>query len=245
MIPNYEELMRPVLEFSDGQEVSIRDAVEAISENLGLSEEEKTELLPSGKQTKIANRIHWARSYLKQAGLVKNTKRGYYVVTGRGRKALENPNVTVNNAFLEQFDEYQDFKSRTKDTKLNTNDLPEENQNLNTPDESLLEAHERMNNSLAFDLLDQLRTVEPAFFENVIVELFVSMGYGGSSEDAGKALGRSGDDGVDGVIDQDPLGVDQIYLQAKRYAQGNNIGSGAIRDFFGALSLKRASKGIL
>lgn len=244
MIPNYQELMRPVLEFSGGREVNIRDAVEAISENIGLSEEEKTELLPSGKQTKIANRIHWARSYLKQAGLVKNTKRGYYVVTERGRKALENPNVTINNELLEQFDEYQDFKSRTKDAKLNISDLPEENQNLNTPDESLREAHDRMNDSLAFDLLEQVRGAEPAFFEDVIVELFVAMGYGGSSTDAGKKLGRSGDDGVDGVINQDPLGVDQIYLQAKRYAQGNNIGSAAIRDFFGALSLMRASKGI-
>jgi len=244
MIPNYQELMRPVLEFSGGREVRIRDAVEAISKNLGLSEDEKTDLLPSGKQTIIANRIHWARSYLKQAGLVKNTKRGYYVVTERGSKALENPNNTINTEFLEQFDEYQDFKSRTKETKINVNDPPEASQNLNTPDESLLEAHDRMNNSLAFDLLEQLRMAEPSFFENVIVELFVAMGYGGSSKDAGKALGQSGDDGVDGVIDQDPLGVDQIYLQAKRYAQGNNIGSGAIRDFFGALSLKRASKGI-
>lgn len=244
MIPNYQELMRPVLEFSSGREVSIRDAVETISENLGLSEEEKTKLLPSGKQTTIANRIHWARSYLKQAGLVKNTKRGYYVITERGREALENSNVTINNELLEKFDEYQDFKSRTKDANLNISDTSKENQNLNTPDESLREAHERMNDTLAFDLLEQLRAAEPAFFEDVIVDLFVAMGYGGSSKDAGKALGCSGDDGVDGVIDQDPLGVDQIYLQAKRYGHGNNIGSGAIRDFFGALSLKRASKGI-
>lgn len=204
MIPNYQELMRPVLEFASNREVSIRDAVEAISEDLGLSDEEKTKLLPSGKQTRIANRIHWARSYLKQAGLVKNTKRGHYVVTERGREALGNSNVAINNELLEQFDEYQDFKSRTKDVNATIIGSSEENQNLTTPDESIREAHERMNDSLAFDLLEQIRGVEPAFFEDVIVELFVAMGYGGSSKDAGKALGRTGDDGVDGVIDQDP-----------------------------------------
>jgi restriction system protein len=242
-IPDYQTLMRPVLEHAAKGEVRIGALIETLSEKLELTTAEREEMLPSGKQTVIANRVHWAKTYLKQAGLVVPTRRGHFVITDRGKAALADPNSRIDNAFLKQFDEFLAFQGRSAEREPGEVQ-PIEKQTEITPDEALRSAHKAINDSLASDLLDRVRQSSPAFFEDLLVSLFVSMGYGGSTEEAGRALGRSGDDGVDGVIDQDPLGVDQIYLQAKRYGEGNNIGPGAIRDFFGALSLKRANKGI-
>ncbi len=242
MIPDYQTLMKPVLRCAAQGEVGISEVVNKLVDEFGLSEEERSELIPSGKQTTFANRVNWAKSYLKQAVLVKATRRGHFVITDRGRAALSNPDIQINNNYLQQFEEFQEFRKRGKDTSVNDN---ESNENeVATPDEVLRKAHEKINKALAVDLLERIRESLPSFFERLIVDLLLGMGYGGSSEDAGRALGQSGDNGIDGVIDQDPLGVDQIYVQAKRYAEGNNIGPGAIRDFFGALSLKKAQKGI-
>lgn len=244
MIPDYQSLMRPVLEHSAAGEIRIGELVDTLSGELGLSQDEREELLPSGKQTVIANRLHWAKSYLKQAGLVRATRRGHFTITERGRDALSKPDQRIDNSFLKQFEEFQDFQSRKPErSDKQKSEIIDETAD-ETPDEILRAAHKKINNALSLDLLDRVREAPPAFFEQLIVELLIAMGYGGSSEEAGRALGKSGDDGIDGVIDQDPLGVDQIYLQAKRYAEGNSIGSGAIRDFFGGLSLKRAQKGI-
>ena len=241
MIPDYQELMRPVLEAAEAEPRKISDVVEELSVSFQLSEEERAELLPSGKQTRIANRVHWARSYLKQAGLVSNPRRGWYELTEQGRSALSDTSE-INSKYLEQFDEFQDFKSRTRGGDTGEEHLaPDDSE---TPDESIQAAHKRLNAALAANLLDYVRSASPAFFESLIVELLIAMGYGGSTEDAGRALGQSGDNGVDGVIDQDPLGVDQIYLQAKRYGANNLVGPGDIRDFYGALSIHRATKGI-
>jgi restriction system protein len=244
LIPDYQSLMRPVLEHSAAGEIRIGELVETMSDELGLSQDECEELLPSGKQTVIANRVHWAKSYLKQAGLVRATRRGHFTITDRGKAALAKTDQRIDNNFLKQFDEFQEFQNRKPDkTDKQASAAIDETAN-ETPDEILRATHRKINNALALDLLDRIREAPPAFFEQLIVELLIAMGYGGSSEEAGRALGKSGDDGIDGVIDQDPLGVDQIYLQAKRYAEGNSIGSGAIRDIFGGLSLKRAQKGI-
>lgn len=235
--------MRPVLEHAARGEVRIGALIETLSQELGLTVEEREELLPSGKQTVFANRVHWAKTYLKQAGLVAPTKRGHFTITARGKAALADNRIRINNEFLKQFDEFQSFQGRAAERQSGVAEVDPEQDKI-TPDEALRAAHKTINDSLAGELLDRVRQASPAFFERLLVNLFVAMGYGGSTEEAGRALGRSGDDGVDGVIDQDPLGVDQIYLQAKRYSDGNNIGAGAIRDFFGALSLKRATKGI-
>lgn len=242
MIPDYQSLMRPVLECAKNEPRKISDVVDEISDLLGLSEEDRQQMLPSGQQTTIANRVHWARSYLKQAGLVQNPKRGWFELTERGQAVASDPTIQVDAKFLSQFEEFQDFKSRTKDSE--TDVARDVDDSVHTPDESLLTAHSRLNAALASNLLDSIRKASPEFFEHLIVELFLAMGYGGTSEGAGRALGQTGDNGVDGVIDQDPLGVDQIYLQAKRYAAGNNIGAGDVRNFFGALSIHKATKGI-
>ncbi len=254
MIPDYQSLMRPVLVCAAAGESRIGDTVDKLADQLALTPEERAELLPSGKQTRFANRVNWAKAYLAKAGLVENTRRGYFCITARGHAALADAAATINNAYLDQFKEFQDFKAKvneadgaasgsaTAPAQVSTSfGAPVDTE---TPDEALRKAHAAITGALAADLLDRVRKATPAFFEKLIVELLLAMGYGGTSEEAGRALGQSGDDGVDGVIDQDPLGVDQIFVQAKRYAEGNSIGAGAIRDFYGALSLKKAHKGI-
>ena len=251
MIPDYQTLMRPVLACAATVETRIGDVVEQLADKLNLTTEERAQLLPSGKQTRFANRVNWAKAYLAKAGLIENTRRGYFRITPRGQAALADATATINNAYLDQFKEFQDFKAKVNEADGATATTPalvsapfSAPVGTETPDEALRKAHSAITGALAADLLDRVRKATPAFFEKLIVELLLAMGYGGTSEEAGRALGQSGDDGVDGVIDQDPLGVDQIFVQAKRYAEGNNIGAGAIRDFYGALSLKKAHKGI-
>jgi restriction system protein len=244
MIPDYQTLMRPVLECAATAEAKISDVADLLGAKFALTDEERALLLPSGKQTKFANRVNWAKSYLKQGGLVEVTGRGKFTITARGPAALADKGAIINNAYLAQFAEFQSFKSKANDPGTPTPAVTEQPEPEATPDEALRQAHAAMTNTLASELLDRVRKASPAFFERLIVGLLIAMNYGGTSEDAGRAIGQSGDDGVDGVIDQDPLGVDQIYVQAKRYAEGNNIGAGAICDFYGALSLKKAHKGI-
>ena len=239
-IPDYQSLMLPVLISSSKGEIRIGPAIEELADQLGLSPQERSELLPSGKQTLFANRVHWAKTYLAQAGLVENTRRGHFKITQRGQQALAGRPSRIDNAFLSQFEEFQQFKKRARASQT---EIPEAQSDAEeraftseteTPDEIMRRAHKQIDAALAQDLLDRIRAAPPEFFERLVVNLLLSMGYGGSNtEKAGRTLGRSGDDGVDGVIDQDALGLDRVYIQAKRYAAGNSIGSGAIRDFFG------------
>lgn len=242
MIPDYQTLMRPVLQSASGGEIRVGDVVEQLAEDFGLTNDERAELLPSGKQTVFANRVHWAKTYLKQAGLVEYTRRGHFIITERGKTALS-AQTAIDNQFLDRFDGFQDFKSRSRKRDLSS-EIESLDGSPESPEDELRRAHREITDSLSSDLLERVRKAPPAFFENLIVAVLIKMGYGGTSQDAGRAIGQSGDDGVDGVIDQDPLGVDQIYVQAKRYAEGRGVGAGAIRDFFGALSLKKAHKGI-
>jgi restriction system protein len=245
MIPDYQTLMRPVLECASSGEVRVGDVVERLADKLGLTSEERATLLPSGKQTTFANRVHWAKTYLYKAGLVESSRRGYFRITERGQAALSDKAANINNAYLEQFDDFQTFKRKVNLTEaVPTSTFADSPEKASTPDEILRNAHRTLTNALSAELIDRVQKATPAFFERLIVDLLLAMGYGGTSEEAGRALGQGGDGGVDGVIDQDPLGVDQIYVQAKRYSEGNNIAAGAIRDFFGALSLKKAQKGI-
>ena len=247
MIPNYQQFMRPFLEVAnaaDGNEVKLRDVINQLAEQFNLSDEEKSETLPSGRQSILDNRVGWARTYLTKAGLLEATRRAHFVITPRGKEALSE-NVDINNEYLKKFDEFIAFKQKSNDDSEAENDSNIlEQENVSTPDEILIAAYKTINDSLAQDILERTRKVTPAFFEDLLIELLLAMGYGGTGEGAAHALGKTGDNGIDGVIDQDPLGVDQIYIQAKRYAQGNNVGAGDIRDFFGALNLKKAQKGI-
>ena len=245
MIPDFQTLMLPVLTAGANGEISTRDVILKLADDFELTKDEREYVLPSGKIRRFDNRVSWAKSYLKQAGLVKYTKRGFYAATDEGLKILTQNLDRIDNKFLLQFDSFQEFRARKSSRSNGTDDDHSFDDDTDqTPDEVLRAAHSQINASLAADLLDRVRTSSPEFFEGLIIELLLAMGYGGPSEEAGRRLGQSGDNGVDGVIDQDPLGVDQIYVQAKRYAEGTNISASDIRDFYGALSLKRAQKGI-
>jgi len=246
VIPNYQQFMRPFLEIAhvaNGNEVKLRDVINGLADKFNLTEDEREETLPSGKQRVIDNRVGWARTYLSKAGLLEVTKRAHFIITKRGITALKDKQTVIDNKYLKQFDEFIAFKGQKN--AISNNEV-EDNDDIDaiTPDEALRLAYKKINDSLALDILERTRKVTPAFFEDLLIELLVAMGYGGTGEGAAHALGKTGDNGIDGVIDQDPLGVDQIYIQAKRYAQGNNVGAGDIRDFFGALNLKKAQKGI-
>ena len=210
-----------------------------------LSNAERAELQPSGQQTVFGNRVHWAKFHLAKALLVESTRRGYFRITQRGRKVLAQRPERIDMHFLSRFDEFRQF--RESSTKISTNNSTEKtiiHKDGLTPDDIMRAAHRQINAAIAQELLDRIRNAPPEFFERLIVNLLLAMGFGGSVEDAGRAIGRAGDDGIDGVIDQDALGLDRVYIQAKRYASGNNVGPDAIRGFFGSLDRHRATKGI-
>ena len=230
-IPDYQSLMLPVLVASAEGEVRISQVVEQLADHLGLSTEERSELLSSGKQTVFSNRVHWAKTYLNKARLVEITRRGHFKITARGQEVLRSKPSVIDNHFLMQFEEFREFREKSSVASVQDNlaAVPAIEDQKQTPDEIMRLAHRQIETALEQDLLDRVRTAPPDFFERLIVNLLLSMGYGGSAANAGRALGRSGDDGVDGVIDQDALGLDRVYIQAKRYADGNNVGAGAIQ----------------
>ncbi len=245
-IPGYQSLMLPILSGAAFGEVRIADLADGIAREFDLTSEDTARFLPSGKQTIFGNRLQWAKFYLGKAGLIDITRRGFFKISLRGREVLDAKPTRLNNEFLGQFQEFRDFKEKTTSRPVNSADSTkaEPEEQTATPDEVMRVSHKQIEASLAQELLDRIRAAPPAFFERLIVNLLIAMGYGGSAANAGRALGRSGDDGVDGVIDQDALGLDRVYVQAKRYASGNNIGSGAIRDFFGSLDRHKAAKGL-
>ena len=245
-VPDYQTLMLPVLAASAEGEIRIGLVVDRLADQLALTADERTELLPSGKQTLFSNRVHWAKTYLSKAGLIELTRRGHFKITDRGRQVMASHPQRIDNTFLNQFEEFKQFKERSVQESAQDKGQAEATfeHSKETPDETMRVAHRQIETALAQELIARIQSARPAFFERLIVDLLLRMGYGGSSRDAGRALGRSGDDGVDGVIDQDALGLDRVYIQAKRYAQGNNIGAGAIRDFFGSLDRHKAAKGL-
>lgn len=241
-IPDFQKLMLPVLRASADGEVKISDVVGSLGKLLELTEEELSELLPSGKQTTFANRVNWAKSYLGKAGLISLTRRGHFVISESGRAVLASAPSSINIKFLEKFPSFKAFRELS-DEQVNNKTSPEPTLRDLTPDEIIRSVHSELDNSLRAELLTKVLGAPPDFFERLVVQLLVAIGYGGSVADAGRALGKSGDGGVDGVIDQDALGLDRIYVQAKRYAD-NKISAGDIRDFFGSLDRFKASKGL-
>lgn len=213
-VPDYQSLMLPVLLMAADGEVRIGDAVERLAQRLALTPDERAQLLPSGKQSLFGNRVHWAKTYLNKAGLLETTRRGHFQLTERGRQVLSTQPSRIDNEFLSQFLEFRQFTGKAGENSQQDMQSIEPTlvRRTETPDEIMRAAHQQVETSLGQDLLDRVRTSPPAFFERLIVNLLLSMGYGGSAANAGRALGRSGDDGVDGVIDQDALGLDRVYI---------------------------------
>jgi restriction system protein len=239
-IPDYQSIMLPLLEFAaDGKEHETRETINHISDLFELSEEERKKLLPSGSQEIIDNRVGWAKTYLKKAGLLKQPRRGIFKITERGLKVLEENPEKIDNRFLKKFSEFREFRSR---------DTGEEEEEISstqekTPIESLEQSYLQLRNELADEILETLHSVTPQFFEKLVIELLVKMGCGGSLREVGKAIGGTGDEGVDGVIKEDRLGLDNIFIQAKRWQ--SSVGRTVIQAFVGALQGQKARKGIM
>jgi len=237
--------MLPVLKAAAAGEVRFRDLVERLAEDFHLTDDEKAQRNPSGQST-LNNRAGWAKTYLTKAGLLETTRRGYFQATERGQVVLRENPESIDTNFLSQFPEFEQFRRADQENAPTSTEPIEllESPSSRTPDELLQAAHQEIEKALRVDLLDRLLHVSSAFFENTIVTLLVTMGYGGSREGAGRAIGRSGDNGIDGVIDQDALGLDRVYIQAKLWKLDRAVGEPEIRDFAGSLQGKKATKGV-
>lgn len=241
-IPNYQTCMLPLLRFlGDGQEHSLQESEEALAAHFSLSSQERAELLPSGQQGIFKNRVGWARTYLRKAGLIASPKRATFTITERGLTVLANPPVKIDPKYLEQWPEFVEFQSAAKssDTPVQSTEL---NSEKTTPEEAIELAYQGLREELAQELLSRVLACSPSFFEQLVVELLVAMGYGGSRRDAGQRIGQTGDGGIDGIIKEDRLGLDTIFIQAKRW-QGS-VGRPEIQKFVGALQGQRARKGV-
>ncbi len=240
-IPDYQSLMLPLLKIvGDQQEHSIRQAIDLLSEQFSLTQQERREILPSGQQAVFNNRVGWARTYLKKAGLLSSVRRGSFQITSRGLDVLRQNPRTIDIGFLLQFGEFRDFKNSKQDKTTLLTDAGEHD--VRTPEEALASVYQELRTNLAGDLLRQIKASPPSLFEDIVVRLLLKMGYGGSLEDAGKAIGRAGDEGIDGIIKEDRLGLDIVYIQAKRWE--GTVGRPEIQKFAGALQGQRARKGI-
>ncbi len=241
-MPDYQLIMLPLLRLlGDGKEHSLRETIEILADQFKLTDEERKQLLPSGQQATFDNRVGWARTYMKKAGLVKTTRRGYFQITDRGQDTLRQNLPKLNAAYLRQFPEFLEFQKHKSSTiKTPTRHTLDETR---TPEEEIEAAYQSMQQGLADELLQTIKEHSPAFFERLVLDLLVKMGYGGTRKDAGAAIGRSGDGGIDGVIKEDRLGLDVVYIQAKRW-EGTAVGRPEIQKFAGALQGQRAKKGI-
>ena len=244
MIPDYQSIMLPLLRYiSDSKEHKMRNVTDGLADQLGVTDDERKELLPSGAAPVFYNRTAWAKTYLKKAGLIDSPKQGIVVITKRGLEVLKKNPSSIDVKFLKQFSEFVEFQSTKREDDTITVDQVEE-VSTETPEEALETAYQKIRKSLAQDILKKVITLSPAFFEKLVVELVVKMGYGGSIKDAGRAIGKSGDEGIDGTIKEDKLGLDIIYIQAKRWQPGNVVGRPELQKFVGALAGQGAKKGI-
>jgi len=239
-IPGFQKMTLPLLQAcADGKEWTMPAIRGPIAERFRLNEEERSELLPSGAQSRFNNRVAWAKVYLERAGLLTKTRRGYFTISPVGLKVLGNPPPVIDIAFLRQFDGFEAFRTRSTDRKKIVDLSPQEDE---TPEEQLQAAHQRLCEDLATQLLAQIKEMSFEFFEKLVLDLMLAMGYGGSREDSGSLTNAGADEGIDGIISEDQLGLESIYLQAKKWQ--NTVGRPEIHKFVGALHGRRARKGV-
>jgi restriction system protein len=249
MIPDYQTLMLPLLKaVADEKEYKLNDVVDILAKQFNLTDKERAEVLPSGQTFLFGNRVGWARTYLKKSGLLDSPKRGSIIITKRGKDVLlENPKE-INVKFLKRFPEFLEFQNAKKNDNYAVSfDVTNPQSSIDelfkeTPEEQIEIGNKNIRNALEQEILLKLKSIHPSFFEKIVVELLVKMGYGGSIQDAGKAIGKSGDEGIDGIIKEDKLGLDVIYIQAKRWE--GTVSRPEIQKFVGALAGQRAKKGV-
>lgn len=248
-VPDFQAFFYPILKYSsDGQEHSLDEIRTFLTQQFSLTDEDKAERVPSGTQTKFDNRIYWTKSYFSKAKLIENTKRSHFKITDRGLKFLQkfDSNISIND--LKTIEEFKEFNngnafisdSTTIETKTGIDSLLE----IKTPLEKLEETYQYIQHELASELLEKIRLNTWQFFEDLVVDLMVKMGYGGSRSKAGESIKRTNDEGIDGIINEDKLGLDVIYLQAKMWKTETSIGRPEIQKFVGALHGQRAKKGV-
>ena len=239
-VPDFQSFFKPLLEIAaDGNEHSLKTSREILAEKMMISAEDLKELLPSGNQTKFDNRVAWAKTYFIQAKVLESPKRGYFRITDRGRDLLKKGHGKIDVKILNQYPEFVEFHT-AKAGKANTDGVTEPS--AETPEETLQKAYQSIRNDLAGEILEKVKSNSPQFFEKLVVDLMVAMGYGGSRSDAGQSIGQSGDEGVDGIIKEDRLGLDVIYLQAKKWE--GTVARPESQKFVGALHGKRAKRGV-
>jgi len=241
-IPDYQTIMLPLLKFAgDGQEHSLRDTVSSLADEFELSEDERKEMLPSGTQKLFHNRVAWAVTYIRKACLIESPKRGFFNITERGQEVLSQGPEKINVKFLNQFPEFVEFRKPKKKLPIDppsVDPIPDDK----NPEETLEAAFHELEESLASELLQTVKQCPPDFFERLVVDVLIKMGYGGSRKEAGQAVGKTSDGGIDGIIKEDKLGLDIIYIQAKCWE--GTVGRPEIQKFAGALQGQRARKGI-
>ncbi|MCJ1900477.1 MULTISPECIES: restriction endonuclease [Paracoccus] len=243
-LPKFEDLMLPVLELIQTGHQTVSDCLPALQTRFGLTDGQMEELLPSGKQTTISNRTHWARNYMKHAGLVEAVSRGRYRITPLGEQLLAQGRARIDKPVLEQFPLYQAWRSRQAGEAEAAAASVAAPLAAATPEEHIETAYAQLDAALAEDLLEQVLALTPARFERLIVELLLAMGYGDGRTEMGQAIGKSGDGGIDGVVNEDKLGLDAVYIQAKRYGLDNVVGRPALQAFIGSMTGESATKGV-
>ena len=241
-IPDYQSIMLPLLKFiRDGREHSFRETVEALATQFELTASERKELLPSGQQAIFDNRVGWARTYLKKAGLIKSARRGFFQITDRGMQTLSENLPEINVKYLRRFKEFVEFQTVKRGRIVDSQDQAETIDK--TPEEIIEVGYAKLRSDLAAELLMKVKECSAVFFERLVVDLLVRMGYGGSRADAGKAVGQTRDGGIDGIIKEDKLGLDAVYIQAKKWDE-TVVGRPEVQKFVGALQGQRAKKGV-
>lgn len=240
-VPEYQAFMLPLLQLgSDQKEHAVSESYDTLAAQFDLTESERDDMLPSGRQSRFENRVGWARTYLKKAGLIDSTGRGKFRITQRGLAVLKSKPASVTKEFLTQFSEFREFQARQNAKPENDEEIANHEK---TPDEVLDSAYQILRRTLSQDLLERVKSSSPRFFEKIVVDLLLAMGYGGSGLDAGKIVGKSGDGGIDGIIKEDKLGLEAIYVQAKRWA--GTVGRPTVQEFAGSLAGQKARKGVL
>jgi restriction system protein len=247
-VPDYQSIMLPLLRrIADSPTpVGIVDLVPKLASDMNLTPEDLAERLPSGRFGKFYNRMHWAKLYMSRAGLIDSPQRGRFQITDRGRKVLSASPTRIDNDALSKFPEFQAWRklSHVEGDEEGPTQPATQGGSPETPEERIYTAQRDLEASLKAELLDRIHEMRAADFEGLIIQLLVAMGYGQGREEMAAALGGTGDGGMDGVVNQDPLGLDRVYVQAKRWKDGNSVGPKEIRDFIGALNIHRANKGV-
>ena len=243
-VPDFQSLMLPSLKaLSDGSETHISEVRMRVAKSEQLSTEDLREMTPSSRQTTFVNRVSWAVIYMERAGLVERVKRAVYRLTEEGKRLLSKELTRIDLKFLRQYPAYNAWISISKQREESDAQL-KTIESTDTPEEALERAARQVRVELENDVIDRVRKADPAFLEKVVVDLLIKMGYGGGDAERGQVTGRSGDGGIDGTIREDALGLDEVYVQAKKYAESNTVGESYLRNFAGAIDAAGTNKGV-